>query len=201
MSFIVTVEGNPLSMRSPNLAHITAYSTAWALSQLNRFVGHAVRPYSVAEHSLLVLEIAGRMFGLDAHGRFAALMHDAHEAVTGDMHTPGKREIGSAWHAFESGWQHHYRTVFGLHVASRAFAAQIRQADLIALATEKRDLMPLATEPWLALEGIEPCTWVDLQAPERRSKDWEFWRDRFLDECGALEEERDDLAARQAERA
>ncbi|MDP2784340.1 MAG: hypothetical protein Q8O38_07080 [Sulfurimicrobium sp.] len=31
-----------------------------------------------------------------------------------------------------------------------------KQADLIALATEKRDLMPYSTEPWRSLTGVEP---------------------------------------------
>ena len=31
----------------------------------------------------------------------------------------------------------------------------IKRADMIALATEKRDLMPYSTEPWSYLEGID----------------------------------------------
>ena len=34
--------------------------------------------------------------------------------------------------------------------------APIKRADLIALATEKRDLMPYSTEDWDYLQGIEP---------------------------------------------
>ena len=33
----------------------------------------------------------------------------------------------------------------------------VKRADLIALATEKRDLMPYSAEPWSYLEGIAPC--------------------------------------------
>lgn len=35
-------------------------------------------------------------------------------------------------------------------------AAEIRHADLVALATEKRDLLPADATPWECLEGIEP---------------------------------------------
>lgn len=34
----------------------------------------------------------------------------------------------------------------------------IKQADLIALATEKRDLMPYSTEPWSYLTGVDPLS-------------------------------------------
>lgn len=65
---------------------------AHSLAQINRF-GHASRPYSVAEHSLLVCEIVKSM-GLDCHAQRAALMHDAHEAFTGDVATPHQSRAG-----------------------------------------------------------------------------------------------------------
>lgn len=179
MSFIVAADGREISMRHAAVGEITSFSIAWSLSQINRFNGHARRPYSVAEHSLLVCEILERDFGLDTHGLFAGLMHDAHEAVCGDMHSPGKHEIGPEWYRWEHRWQRLVRSTFGLHVSSTAHRDAIHRADLMALATEKRDLMPDGAVSWPALAGISPVPWVDLYSDARRVLIWEDWRDRF----------------------
>jgi uncharacterized protein len=180
MSFIVVADGREISMRHAATGDITSFSIAWSLSQINRFTGHARRPYSVAEHSLLVCEILERDFQLDAHGLMAGLMHDAHESVCGDMHSPGKHEIGAEWYRWEHRWERHVRSAFGLHVASTAHRDAIHRADLIALATEKRDLMPESDIAWPVLAGIQPAAWVDLFSDARRVLIWEDWRDRFL---------------------
>ncbi len=193
MSFIITASGDELSLERPAPGHITAYTIAWALSQLNRFTGHAVRPYSVAEHSLLVCDIAEHELGLDAHGQLAALIHDAHEAFVGDLHTPGKREVGEAWYAWERKWESVVQSAFGLRTVFHVHADAIKRADLLALATEKRDLMRATPTSWLALSGIEPLRRVNLYSQERRAMDWEDWRDRWLDKYHELDFARNEL--------
>ena len=94
MSWLQLATGDELSLTLPSPAHITPYAMAWGLSQINRYCGQCLRPYSVAEHSLLVCEIAERELGLNVHGQFAALLHDGHEFIATDMHSPGKRSIG-----------------------------------------------------------------------------------------------------------
>ena len=71
---------------------------AHALAQINRYTGHAARPYSVAEHSLLVCDLV-QAAGFDCHAQMAALLHDAHEAFCGDAATPVKQVLGVAWMA------------------------------------------------------------------------------------------------------
>jgi hypothetical protein len=192
--FIVMAGGQPAFMGAPMLSldALTPMNIAWHLSQINRFNGAALRPYSVAEHSLLVCEIAERELGLDVFGQFAALMHDAHECVATDMHTPGKRAIGPPWQAWEHSWARAIRTAFAMNTAAHVFKAAVDQADLMALATEKRDLMPQAKEAWPVLEGIEPIGWVRLYSEDRRKANWEDWRDRFLDRYHELEFGRND---------
>lgn len=187
MTFIVTSQGDELDLRYPRPGHITPMMVAWSLAQINRFNGHAIRPYSVAEHSLLVCEIAERELGLDVHGQLAALMHDAHECVSGDMHSPGKAEIGAAWHEWESRYQILVARCFSLLTAHTTHAIAIKQADLMALATERRDLVREAPTPWPGLAGVQPVGWVRLNTQDRRQHDWEFWRDRFLDRFHELE--------------
>lgn len=195
MSWIVTAEGNELDLDAPAPGHITIWDIAWALSQENRFL-RCIRPYSVAEHSLLVCEIAERELGLDIFGQLAALMHDAHEAYTRDMFGPAKACINAlgfgnvkadAWMRWESRWSRTVASAFSLVTPACVHTAAVHQADMMALATERRDLMPASPSPWRVLDGIEPVPWVDLCAPERRAMTWEDWRDRFLDQYHVLD--------------
>ncbi len=199
MSWILTSQAIAFDVSVPRIADVSAMDIAWSLSQTNRFAGHALRPYSVAEHSLLVCEIAEREHGLDVHGLLAALMHDAHEAYTGDLHSPGKQVVGERWHAWESLMQATVLRAFALSPPYHHWAPLIRTADLQALATERRDLLPDHPAPWPILQGIEPIGWVRLYTPERRAMDWEDWRDRWLDRYHELDFARNEaLFGRQA---
>ena len=81
MTWITTATGSEVSLRNPEPASISLRTIAHHLSLINRFTGATCRPYSVAEHSLLVCEIAEREFQLDAHGLLAALLLAAHCSV------------------------------------------------------------------------------------------------------------------------
>jgi len=165
---------------------------AHSLAQINRFTGHAIRPYSVAEHSLLCVEIAERL-QLNPWARMAALMHDAHEAFTGDISSPAKWELGTAWKNFEDTHSWAVRRAFGLHERFRLYHEQVQRCDLIALATERRDLLPFkpgVSSPWPLLDrpGFEiPCAhWTDLNTLKRKQRDWTEWRDLFLEKFRSL---------------
>lgn len=190
MTWILTATGRSIDLAAPHHRDITPLDVAWSLAQTNRFTGHALRPYSVAEHSLLVADIAERILRLPVDGQLAALLHDAHEALCGDMSSPAKQALGSPWAAFEDRLQHAALTAFGAHTASAEHRAAIKLSDLIALATEKRDLMPghdAGALPWPCLDGIDPASWVNLHAPERQAMTWEDWRDRWLDRYHELD--------------
>jgi hypothetical protein len=166
---------------------------AHALAQINRYTGHAARPYSVAEHSLLVCEIVEREFGMNLHVQLLALMHDAHEAYCGDINTPSKDQIGPGWRAWESRWEHLVHSCFALLTANSVWHRDVKRADLIALATEKRDLMPDSPRPWPVLAGVEPVGWINLRSIERERMTWEDWRDRWLDRYHELDFARNEL--------
>lgn len=155
---------------------------AQSLAKLCRFAGHCLRPYSVAEHSLLVCEILERDHGMrDPSALLAGLMHDAHKAYTGDLTSPMKQVVGTAWRAVEWSVQAEVHRRFGLLTPSMVYAAVLHRADLQALATERRDMMPEHTKPWPTLHGINPVEWVDLDGPERIAMTWQDWAHRFLD--------------------
>jgi uncharacterized protein len=186
---MLTTDGNDLAVGDPAPGHITITDMAWSLAQTNRFLGRCARPYSVAEHSLLVCDIAERELGVDLHGQLAALLHDAHEAYTGDMPTPHKAQLGSAWAVWESRWEHRVRGLFAVASSSRIWHKQIKQADLIALATERAQLMPQSLTRWTVLHGVEPLgrSYVDLMSRERVAMTWADWRDRWLDKYHELD--------------
>lgn len=60
---------------------------AHALSQQCRYTGHSFRPYSVAEHSILVSSFCPPEFALEG------LLHDAAEAYLADVARPVKHRI------------------------------------------------------------------------------------------------------------
>lgn len=189
MTWVLTSTGHEVCLRHPMPGSINLSSIAHHLSLINRFCGATVRPYSVAEHSLLVCDIAEREFHLDCHGLMAALMHDAHEFVTGDLATPAKEEV-PGWHAYEYRFERLVRTCFALHTASAHHRNAIKQADLIALATEREQLLPKAGGAWAVLSHVRPAGWVDLMDKGRCSLTWKDWRAAFEDRADALDFER-----------
>ena len=126
------------------------------------------------------------------HLRLAALMHDAHEAYVGDMASPTKRAVGEAWYTLEHRIERTLRSAWGLHTATYEHQHAIKQADLIALATERAQLLPPSPSLWQCLVHVQPITWVDLMSPERCAMTWADWRNRFADAVDTLDFERNE---------
>lgn len=174
--WILTYNGTDQPITGPGLllADVPPIDVvAHSLAHINRFTGHATRPYSVAEHSMLVCDAVAGM-GLSAHAQLAALMHDAHECLTGDVATPVKHALGVAWLEVENvvalAFRKHYHLI-SAHAGHRHY---IKQADLIALATERRDLMrfdPARNLAWPILDTpgaqVLPLECADLNNPAR----------------------------------
>jgi len=193
MSWLTTSLGRQVNLAAP-LAHahqLSVREIAHSLATINRFTGHALRPISVAEHSLLVCDIVGTQMHLGVHAQLAALLHDAHECITNDLASPAKPIVGAGWRAFEGGWEHALRTAFALRLAFEAYGPAIHQADLIALATERRDLMHPGPDPWPCLQGISPVQGINLR--DRDTFTWQDWRQAFIDRYDELDFARNQL--------
>lgn len=189
--WILTANGQQVDLLRTQANVITLADVSHALAQINRFNGHCARPYCVAEHSLLVLDIIVHLYApASPHCRLAALMHDAHEAYVGDMATPVKQVVGEGWRLLEHRFERCLRSAWGLHVASHEYAAMIKHADLIALATERAQLLPPSAAQFESLVNVQPVTWVDLMSPERCAMTWSDWRYRFKDEVDSIDFER-----------
>jgi hypothetical protein len=195
---MITYGGHDYHLRSDRQALNNIYieEIAHALSQINRFNGHAKRPYSVAEHSLLCAEIAQQM-DLPTHMQLAMLLHDAHEAYIGDVSSPVKTMLGYAWNELESCQEMAVRQHFGLLALFKTQHHKIEEIDLIALATERRDLLaydPEKSRPWLVLDTpgglIQPAAHIGLDSQQREQTHWTEWRSRFMAEFRRLEQRR-----------
>lgn len=145
-NWILTYTGKRFFLTDPRPEDVDILDIAHALSNIGRFTGHAVRFYSVAEHSLFVAKRCGQ--------RFAAwgLLHDAAEAYVGDVSSPLKRSMQMK--EFAAVEDLILRTIyarFGMHHsgAQAWIPDAVKEADLRMLMTEKRDLMPDSEHAWV----------------------------------------------------
>ena len=85
------LDPTPMDIEIEDIAHGLAFVARWNGQTRGEW------PYSVAEHSLLVEEIYGRLGDPPAKWRLAALLHDAPEYVIGDMISPVKAAVGPGY--------------------------------------------------------------------------------------------------------
>lgn len=156
-NWIQTFTGEKFSISDPSIDSISILDIAHALSQLCRYTGHTDRFYSVAEHSVRVAQV------LPKELKLTGLLHDAPEAYLGDVNSPLK--------AFLPDYREIEDRVWGV-VAEKwnlplILPLEVKQADMLLLATEKRDLMGDKGHKWSnvpePLKGII-VPWSPLKA-------------------------------------
>lgn len=210
LTHMITISGAEYHLAGPSvLAHggrpVVLADIAHHLALINRFTGATYRPYSVAEHSLLCCDI-GQRAGASAVVQLALLLHDAHEAYVTDLSSPAKVAVDSfsmgaggvqAWGMFEDEHAKTVRKHFNLLTAFTAHKKLIREIDLQALATERRDLTAWREEtgsPWAVLgdrsaNPVPAAQWIKLDSPEREAASWKHWRDMFVERYNDLRAE------------
>lgn len=149
---IVTRSGLVVDLLAPEPAGIRLTDIALALSRIPRFGGHTSRVWSVADHSLLVLQLMGEV--APSTVRLAALLHDAHEAYAGDIISPVHVGLGALeGDAFAAVIEMKDRldgaieTAFALPCGALLDSA-IKAADRLALAIEVHALMEKPVGAW-----------------------------------------------------
>ena len=94
------LSGRRLDLLDPTPVDIEVEDIAHGLSFVARWNGQTAGdwPFSVAEHSLLVLDLFEALLpDAEPRWRLAALLHDAPEYVIGDMISPVKRHVGPGY--------------------------------------------------------------------------------------------------------
>jgi hypothetical protein len=146
MTQILTFLGKSFDLSAPDADLIDPRDIAHALANICRFGGHTRNFYSVAQHSCIVADLVP-----DEH-KLAALLHDATEAYCGDMVRPLKLATPAYQDIEEGIW----RAICVRFWIDSELPACVGDADMIALATERRDLMPHHPAAWSCLSGVEP---------------------------------------------
>ena len=126
------LSGRRLDLLDPAPLDVEIEDIAHGLSRVARWNGQTSgeHPFTVAEHSLLVEDIVGRMGPASPAERLTALLHDAPEYVIGDMISPFKAALGLDYRAFEERLAAAAHLRFGLPAApSEALKKRIKQAD------------------------------------------------------------------------
>lgn len=143
---IMTVGGTYFNFLNPEQSEVRIEDLAHALSNINRYTGHTTLPYNVAQHC-----VVGSLL-IDQEFAYEFLMHDTAEALIGDVATPLKNMMPE-YKVIEKRVEIDLARRFGL---SYPMLPQVKEVDLRMLATEVRDLMPLACQDWEILRGVEP---------------------------------------------
>lgn len=149
----------PFSLADPQPDDVHIEDIAWHLSGIFRYTGGSA--VSVAEHSIQCAERAPPELKLEA------LLHDAHEAYTGDCSRPLKHLLGQAWRTVEERIDRAVRWRFKLPWPA---SPEIKAIDDRLLATEavqiwhnpKRDWR-LAAAPYPDLQ-INPLSSEEAEA-------------------------------------
>lgn len=165
-SWIQTASGKKFHLLEPATQEVSIQDIAESLSKLCRFSGHTQYFYSVAQHSCFVmslLPIAAQPYGL---------LHDAHEAYTGDLTNPVRNLVTAkagydVWKDVTHNIEKTVHEAFGLAWPPHPTLAKlVIEADRIALATERRDVMadgPLWEVPLPAADKkvLRPWSWAE----------------------------------------
>lgn len=146
MTWILTRTGRRFDLLEPTALMVEPADIAHSLGRQCRFNGHTNPHYSVAQHCYIVADL------VPADHQLAALLHDAAEAYAGDLVSPLKallpeyRQIElRIWHAICARFD-----------LDTELPPCVHDADLIALATERRDVMPHHQDEWACLAGTQP---------------------------------------------
>ncbi|MDF1769663.1 HD family hydrolase [Maricaulis sp.] len=129
------ISGRRLDLLDPSPFDVEIEDIAHGLARVARWNGQTKgdHAFSVAEHSVVVLEILDFLYPeLEQKWRLAALLHDASEYVIGDMISPFKAALGVNYREFEDRLEAAIQLRFGLPPKLPAeVKRKIKRADVI----------------------------------------------------------------------
>ena len=134
-TWFVSRSGIVWDVARPTVEMIHWPDVAESLAKQCRWNGHCKDFYSVAQHCVMVAKLMPSRLGLEG------LLHDAHEAFLGDITRPVKVVLGDALKRIERRLDETIYSAAGIGVPRAAARWNIKDADMVALATERRDIM------------------------------------------------------------
>ncbi|WP_436798387.1 hypothetical protein [Mesorhizobium ventifaucium] len=143
---ITLASGRIFDFLDPHGSDFTIDDVAHGMAHICRYAGQCRDFYSVAEHSLLVCDVA-----VDCP--YEALLHDAAEAFIGDVTRPLKQLLPE-YKAIETNVEDAIAKRFGLN---RSCRDAVKTADLSVLAAEQAQVMAPGTDSWAREAGVVPA--------------------------------------------
>lgn len=136
------LDPSPLDIEIEDIAHGLVFVARWNGQT------HGDYPYSVAEHSVFVLELYQRLYPkAERKWQLAALLHDAPEYVIGDMISPVKSAVGPGYAEMDKRLTEAIHLRFGLPAEIPSnIKKQIKRADKISAWLEAVEIAGFSTE-------------------------------------------------------
>lgn len=168
--FVTMVDGSTVDLLDPRPDQIKWPAIADGLAKQVRYNGQVSGTYSVAQHCCLVSDL----LPTDPTVRLYGLLHDAHEAILGDIITPVKHALLSLGgnNAAQALKVIELRLDEAIYAAAKIppptaeIAKQVKTADLAALKLENRDLRGPCLRDW----GLD-----QIPTPKhKKSKPWNW---------------------------
>ena len=181
-AWMQTFTGRAFFLQTPSPHDIDIRDIAQSLAQLCRFFGHCNAFYSVAQHSVIVSEIAVDVCPAVESGdvdpkevALAGLLHDAPEAYVGDIIAPLKLllpDYGSIERRVSDAVAARFaiRSYWPANPLHAVIMDAVKLADRIAVATERRDLMARGAFIWTTLPEPHPTIIEPWEPNEARAR-------------------------------
>lgn len=161
----VADDASPVNVSIQELAH--------ALSHINSFTGHTLRPWSIAQHALLTLRLSeSEELGPkhlsqkeSAELGYCVLMQDIHKAFSSDLIGMRTTDVKHVWRDIEDSIEQRVRSQYGLDRLMPNYAELVKHYDLLALRIERTVLLgPQGNRlPWPVLDAVDE---------KHASRDW-----------------------------
>jgi hypothetical protein len=171
MTWMITFGGRTPDLRYLGMDDITTEDIAAALCRTHRFNWPTSRPYTVAEHALIVHEILQRDQAVRSpFVLLASLVHFAHLGYTGDLSEGMRSLLGAAWQQEEERVRKAMLTRFDLVAVWECHRGRIEEACLRARTAVRTQLMP-PVGPWDYVLAYQAPTWLHLSDGDAWSAD------------------------------
>ena len=166
--WIQTFTGRAFWPLDPDPSKVDIFDIAQSLACNNRFNGHTIVPYSVAQHSVIVSQIC------DPADALYGLLHDASEAYIHDIVRPIKLSVQVDGRPYAEAEDRVMRAILNHYGLDLPLPESVIHADNVALVMEKRDLMAPCEREWHRYD-ITPLAWRVVAV------DWKTARSMFMD--------------------